>query len=188
MKALLGPVTNIRPVKSQGVTRIEIEVPIEAHVPVTEFMFNKTVLVTLAPPSLQDQAYGLISPASDGVDEFDPLDFVPEGIDPQAIVTFAVGEDEAKDLAARGWGTLGPLCQSAIMLAKTETFQVWTAAIGAVFEIPKGAHLSNEELAATYIRQRCGVKSRKELDESDDAKANFRGMMNEYRTWLRSQS
>jgi hypothetical protein len=43
---------------------------------------------------------------------------------------------------------------------------------------------SPEEIAASLVRYHCGVKSRAELDTSDQAARLFQGLMSTYRAWL----
>jgi hypothetical protein len=130
-----------------------------------------------------------INPASGSTDGFDETLFMPDGIDAAQIVTFTVSDTEAKEIGGSTWAALGALCQSAIMLGKSEPFQQWVSSQGAVVRTSTpGATASPEECAAYYIRERCGVESRKQLDESDEAKAKFRDMMRAYRTWLRQST
>lgn len=111
---------------------------------------------------------------------FDELDFPTPTIG--QIATFTINEQEAEELGGSTWTTLGPLCQSAIMLGKTETFQKWVDDqhpewVGNVLPPP-------EERVARYIRATCLVDSRKQLDELEAARTAFRQMMAKYRRWV----
>lgn len=64
MKAGFGHVSEVKKVKSQGITRIMIDLPIEAHKMATDLFDESKVLVTVAPDSMQG-AYGIVS--SEGV-------------------------------------------------------------------------------------------------------------------------
>ena len=69
---------------------------------------------------------------------------------------------------------LGPLCMEAVSMAKNESFREW---IGA----------DNEHAAADWIRETCMVKSRRELDLSDEATAAFREMRSHFLRWQRER-
>ena len=59
MKAVYGRVAQVRDLPSQQVSRVIVEIPIEAHVPVTTLLYGRDVLVTLAPPAMKGQPYGV---------------------------------------------------------------------------------------------------------------------------------
>lgn len=87
-------------------------------------------------------------------------------------------EREPEPEGKSSWKELGPLCQSAIELCKTDAFQQWVATM-----VPASGRNTPEKHAAEYIRSFCQVGSRRELDEDDAAKASFTEMMAEYRKW-----
>lgn len=117
--------------------------------------------------------------ASTGGDDFDNPEFKTGP--PSQIATFGVNEAEAKELGGSTWATLGPLCQSAIMLAKDERFQKW-----AVHMVPDFRMCELD--ASDYIRSRCAVESRKQLDDELEASHQFRQMMREYKRWLHAEA
>lgn len=58
-----GRTTEIKPIKTQGVTRIVIEIPIEHHVQATAAFYDKDVIVTLG--KNEDGRYGVFKPDSE---------------------------------------------------------------------------------------------------------------------------
>lgn len=58
MKAAYGKVFQVKDVPSSGVTRLVVELPIEAHVKSTELFYGKDVLVTLSPQAFG--SYGIV--------------------------------------------------------------------------------------------------------------------------------
>lgn len=73
----------------------------------------------------------------------------------------------------------GPLARRAGIFCGEPAFQRWVA-----------DQTENEqggpEAAAHYIRQRCGVTSRAQLDHDEDAAREFRNIKIEYENWLRA--
>ena len=60
LKAAYGHVARIVDVPSQGVTRLLVELPIEAHAEATALLYGKRVLVTIAPADMSKVPYGLV--------------------------------------------------------------------------------------------------------------------------------
>lgn len=58
-----GRTTEIKPIKTQGVTRIVIEIPIEHHVQATAAFYDKDVIVTLG--KNENGRYGVFTPDSE---------------------------------------------------------------------------------------------------------------------------
>jgi hypothetical protein len=54
-----GEVVNVQQIRSRGVTRIEIEIPIEFHVPATALLFGKGALVHAWEAGLNRVPYGV---------------------------------------------------------------------------------------------------------------------------------
>lgn len=106
------------------------------------------------------------------------LEMFPEIDTPVALAPLGLHVDTTKP---KGWHDMGPLTQSAVMLCKEPDFQRWIASI---VKHPD-AKLKPEEMAADYIRVRCGVASRKELDTIDGGKSRFGALMADYREWLK---
>ena len=122
--------------------------------------------------------------AGDGTEEHgDGFDSTNIKSDPIGqIATFSINDAEAKTIGGSTWATLGPLCQSSIELCKHEAFQKWV--LSKVGVGPRGHEVSVEVAAADFIRERCQVGSRKDLDTDPDAKTRFGALMADYREWL----
>jgi hypothetical protein len=107
------------------------------------------------------------------------LELFPQIDAPVALAPLGVHVDTEK---TRVWAELGPLARSAVQICKEENFQFFVLErIGGKRE---RKYLS-ELAAADYIKQRCKVESRKDLDTADGAKERFGALMAEYREWLR---
>jgi hypothetical protein len=76
----------------------------------------------------------------------------------------------------------GPLCMEAISLCANQKFQEWIAhAADAGFNWKPTA-----DAAKGFILSRCGVESRKELDESHIAANLFRNITRAFQEWVRN--
>ncbi len=73
-----------------------------------------------------------------------------------------------------------PLCHSAVMLCNGEGFQGYVAGLLMRESVDAAA-------AADYLRQVCGIGSRRELDEDAEASRLFRRLMERYRAWMERQ-
>lgn len=80
--------------------------------------------------------------------------------------------------APESWKNLGPLAQSAILICKEPAFRMFVAD-----RITLATAESTEEEAANYIKERCQITSRKELDTDDGGRERFGALMAEYREW-----
>jgi hypothetical protein len=78
------------------------------------------------------------------------------------------------------WKKLGSLCQSALLICKDADFQSY------VFEMWPDGELSGtaEDVAARYMKDRCQITSRRDLDTVDGARERFGVLMSHYRGWL----
>lgn len=74
------------------------------------------------------------------------------------------------------WKNLGPLAQSAILICKEDSFQRFVAE-------KTGAEKFDEDHAAEYVKDRCLVASRRDLDTSDGGRTRLGALMAEYREW-----
>jgi hypothetical protein len=75
-------------------------------------------------------------------------------------------------------GKLGPLAMSAVQRCNEPLFQRFVVDMrGHSSELP------TEEGAAKYIRERCKVSSRRDLDTSDGARERFGALMADFREW-----
>lgn len=159
-----------------GTIRVQVDIEPQYRDAFLKLFPQIDMPVALAPLNLN-----LPQTTTGGDDDFDPLRFDPVEIG--QIVTFSISDTESKELGGTTWTTLGPLCRSAIMLGKDEAFQKW---VDTKHPTWPGEPPPIEERAALYIRARCLVDSRKQLDEKDDARASFRDMMREYRAWIQA--
>lgn len=167
MKAAYGVVSNVKSVPSQGVSRIEIEVPIECHVEATKMLFQQKVLVTLAPAGLPSR-YGIVSPNADSGGQ--------EGAGDDD------GAEAGRESKRAGWKSLGPLCRSAVRLCEDPDFQRWVAV-----RRNWTPDQVTESAASTYIKEYCSVGTRKDLDTSEKGRRFFQEMMAQYRRWMTEQ-
>ena len=95
-----------------------------------------------------------------------------------------IGEDEKpvppQQPAAPQQPKGGPLARNAAQVCNGPGFQRFAS----VKLIPRPPGMSDIDVAAEYMRQRCGIDSRAELDNSTAAAQRFRALMHEFRTWL----
>lgn len=80
---------------------------------------------------------------------------------------------------AGGWKSMGPLCQSAVLLCAEPMFQRFVSEMTGVG--PEAG--PPDETAADYLKAYCGITSRKELDGDEHAAEQLKGLMAEYRKW-----
>lgn len=107
---------------------------------------------------------------------------MPVAIAPLALAAITSMESSASEAEQpKGWKNLGPLAQSAVLVCKEERFQEYVLVqIGGA----SAPEFFSEEAAADYIKQRCNVASRKDLDITDGAKTRFGALMADYKQWL----
>jgi hypothetical protein len=162
-----GNVVNIRSIPTRQVTRIEIELPIEAHVEATRLLFGQDVLVI--PVKLgPTQAYGMVSG-----DEQAPSEGAPGACSAQS------------DLAVRQ-GTPAPVRSSALAALATPATPFARSSVRASLsqeharlDIVRwlGARcredafqdwlgVRTEAAAVERVREMCGVSSRSEIPSS----------------------
>lgn len=178
MRAIYGNIVNVRAIPSRQLTRIEIDIPVESFREAVEF-FGANVLVTVAPAEAP-KTYGVIDSEHLG-DPFDPVKTGEGDVgDVSQIATFTLNEREAGEIGRSSdtWRKLGPLCQSSITLGQTEAFRIFVAE-----QIDANGDVGDDDVAE-YIRSTCGVESRKQLDDDQEAAVKFREMMAQYRGWI----
>ncbi len=78
----------------------------------------------------------------------------------------------------------GPLAKKAALLCQNGAFRRWAAGQLAA-EGMDGIAVLDGDMAADFIRERCGVESRAMLDHSDDATRFFRQMETDFDLWMR---
>lgn len=161
-----------------GTIRVQVDIDPKYRASFLELFPSIDMPIALAPlmPTFEQAGDG----AEEHGDDFDSTKIKSDPIG--QIATFSVNESEAKTIGGSTWATLGPLCQSSIKLCKHEAFQNWV--LSKVGVRPKGHEVSVEAAAADFIRERCQVGSRKDLDTDHDAKTRFGAMMADYREWL----
>jgi hypothetical protein len=153
IRAIFGKVTQVRDYPSQQVTKIVIEIPIEAHVTATQLVHGRDVLLTLAPDGLK-RPYGLVLGAGDGVDPPEP-----------EITPPAAGKP-------RG----GALSQLAGKWCRRTDFQKFLRDGWPNLWAEARVHWpvdGGEELARDVVVAICGIHSRAELDHDPRARRVF---------------
>lgn len=75
----------------------------------------------------------------------------------------------------------GKLAQKAGILCGQGAFRQWAATVGEY----DGIAMLDADMAADFIRERCGVSSRAHLDHDQVAAKNFNEMNREYEAWLK---
>jgi hypothetical protein len=153
-----GNVVNIRSIPTRQVTRIEIELPIEAHVEATRLLFGQDVLVI--PVKLgPTQAYGMVSG-----NEHAPSEGAPAPVRSSALAALAtpatpfarssvragLNQEHARLDIVR-W--LGARCRE-------DAFQDWLG-------------VRTEAAAVERVREMCGVSSRSEIPSSPALRQAF---------------
>lgn len=82
--------------------------------------------------------------------------------------------------AGSNWKNLGPLAQSAILVCKETRFQQFVAER---IDNHSGFVMATEDECATYIKEECGVTTRKDLDAMDGARTKLGALMADYKEW-----
>ena len=96
---------------------------------------------------------------------------------PVALAPLIPGYESMPREDRSAWKDLGPLAQSAILVCREPSFQKFV-------EYVTGADAAiSEDKAAIYLKDRCDVASRKDLDAADGARERFGAVMSEYRIW-----
>lgn len=108
------------------------------------------------------------------------LDLFPVIDTPVALAPLRLDAPMSMTHEPKGWGDLGPLAQSAVMICKEGRFQDYVAYVEGI-----APGYVDELGAANYVRTKCGVSSRKELDTADGAREHFGALMADYREWLK---
>jgi hypothetical protein len=183
IRAAFGNVVNVKSIPSRGVTRIEIELPIESHVEATQLLFGRDVLIMMAklpvgtPYGIHDSAArsapskpemtealpakahtgrpsNIANPASSTAAQATPLR--------SGGVNSMLGRRTAPSLDPARW--LGIKCSERV-------FQDWLG-------------VTSSDEAAEMTRGMCGVRSRSEIAASPEAlglfQSNIFQRFNEY--------
>lgn len=165
VRAAFGSVVNVRSIPTRGVTRIEIEIPIESHVEATRLLFDQDVLVM--PANMQHLGhlgYGMIdtadatttsdaAPGHEGCSRSSapepPSRFAPGAAAPAPRIASLGRRDDTLDILR--W--LGARCRE-------ESFQEWLG-------------VRTEAAAIEVVRRVCGVRSRADIPTNPAARARF---------------
>lgn len=150
-----GNVVNVRPIHSRGVTRIEIELPIESHIEATSLLYGKDVLI-MGVKLGAGAAYGITDGTLPGAGTDSTAGGSSEGratqSTPSAPGPSRGGLHKHEDtLDIVRW--LGVRCASA-------DFQDWL-------------QVRNEAAAVEQVRLTCGVQSRADIPKSPAARRAF---------------
>lgn len=146
-----GNVTNVKPIPTRGVTRIEIELPIEAHVEATSLLFGKDVLIVCAK---LEAPYGI----TDGS--------VPKTEPPQPKIGLA--GTAPRPIAAAPAQRMG--------LARHEdSIDVvrWLGVRCSAEDFQNFLAVRNEAAAVAKVREVCGVESRAHIPGNPAARRAF---------------
>lgn len=92
------------------------------------------------------------------------------------------GEVTPTATSGRGFKDMGRLAQSAILICNDETFQQFAA------DNTMGNEPPSQKLAADFVKLRCKVASRKDLDTADGANTRYGALMAEFREWLKTHA
>ena len=146
--AAYGYVDRVVDVPSRQVTRIIIELPIEAHVDATSTFFHQRVLVTLAPANVAP-AFGVLRPDAEE----------------------ARHEPETRPAERPA---LGPICTLAVTWCHDPAFIEW-ARDSLLFGLDPASlsGLSPEPAARRLVLRACEVSTRRALDEDVAARRRF---------------
>lgn len=160
MKAAFGKVFQVRDVPSSGVTRLIIELPIEAHRELTNEFYSKDVLVTLSPKSFG--RYGMVESAEESTES-----------DQEATQNETVGDSEPKGGFLSQW------------LAMRNSEPEFWRFIDSVEEFDTG-YINSAKMCDKAVKYILGIESKKELDSDKEAEARFHSMIRlPYADWLR---
>jgi hypothetical protein len=111
-----------------------------------------------------------------------PDDEVPKQLDAIGagkrfmLALVPIGDDEQPEPIIRPKG--GGLAQRAGIICNQPSFWKW------LYE--DGYHCLNQSDASIFVRNRCGVTSRAELDHNEDAGKLFENFLTDYEMWMRS--
>lgn len=161
LKVAVGEVVNVKSIPSRGVTRIEIEVPLEAHVGATELLFGKPALVMAIAGKAGDLAAG----SHYGVMPFNrALDMTRQS---PATPTVAAGAAGMFGGARRSIDYVGMAAR-----ACREGGGFWR-----VLENATGMPVASEAQAIVALRSTLGIESRSELATNNEACARLTSLM-----------
>lgn len=207
VRAAYGSVVNIRSIPSRSVTRIEIEMPIEAHVEATRVLFGRDVFVLPAAVQAQDAStlpYGMTAcgePARSQAAGPAPgraagatsaaRPSAPATRQAFAAVT-SVASAASADLASRSTTRSTSRSENAAPNPGTRPqpldILVWLGARCREPRFQAWLGASGEEQAAAMVRQRCGVTTRSDIPVLKQARSDFfEHIYHPYRNAVRRQ-
>lgn len=183
-RVAFGSVVNVRPIASRAVTRIEIEIPIEAHIEATSLLYGKDVLIV--PVALQPTVpYGMTdgtvpdvgSPGADGPQGSSPANAPASGspttAGKSAFSALAGGKTSSAGRTATI--TRAPGAGSPMLGRRDDAIDIvrWLGirCNDGVFQEWLGAGDADD--AASRVREICDVSSRKEISGSLPARRAF---------------
>jgi hypothetical protein len=154
-----GSVVNVRSIPTRSVTRIEVEIPIEAHVEATRILFGQDVLVM---PARLPGTYGMTTGLVPDVEPAPSQEMTPEPeADAQPPSRLA-----ASQVARSAQGGIGPRLHEVDIIrwlgarCREDHFQDWLGA-------------RTEAGAIERVRQLCGVESRSHIPQTQAARQAF---------------
>lgn len=162
LKMAYGQVVNIRPIPSRGVTRIEIEIPDEAHVAVTTLLYGQDAVVI--------PWTDMKRPA------------IPYGLRQMSAFLSPAATDSAAPASPPASG-FGPAPHRAahdyVKLAATSCKD---PAFWKMLSRRLGVEINSEEQAADALRMTLDIRSRADLASDRVAQTEFESMLKESRS------
>jgi hypothetical protein len=156
LPALLAVYSDIKVVKTRGAVQIIFEMPLSEM---------KRAVDLLGAP-LADQSVWV------GIARVDP-NKVPQ---PEAPAQIAHDNDDARDEPGK---PPRPLSQVSAILCNIVAFRRF------IMEQYKGwDQIPTSDEAADWLREKCGVQSRRQFDTDDVAAANFKNIRSKYWAWM----
>ena len=154
MKAIYG-VLEVDRIRSRGVAKIVIEVPLEGYKDYVAEFDGSHVLITCCDE--MDQPFGIVES-----EEQEPSEFITGELDrePEQIAIKTTDRDSV---------------QAAFMCKSPEFWRYLATFDGAVVD---------EKTATDYFRRWCQIESRAELDSNGEAKRFFIGIRDDFRKWV----
>jgi len=156
--AVYGRVTAIKAFPSTGNARVEIEIPVGSYVGAVNMIYDRDVLITLAPA--MGGAYGVVSSNAPA-----PAPAPPK---PAAAVKVAAEQTAMKPHHEQ------TLSQWAALRCKDPQFQAWVAEEAPPwYEKQHEAGVDDEEIARNFICETCHIQSRAQLDSGGEPERMF---------------
>lgn len=150
-KGFFGTVTDVKSIRSLGVTRIMVEVPSEFHVEATSMMFNQDVFMLGAGQGMVRGKYGPLT-----VDKF------------LELMTVGAGETASSSTESKPYRTRG-------IVRPEDDLQIskWLGAECGKLKFMQWIGAVNNSHAAQIVRDLCGVASRSEIAGNAQAREVF---------------